>query len=98
MRTFAKLTLAAAVAAFVIPAMAAEVTSYGGAGGAVGAERIGQLASYISPRDLREFDAGYGRAGGPVATAQTRTAQPASKVDVAIDWYGRAGRPLRFGS
>jgi hypothetical protein len=97
MKALGTFTLAAAAAAIVIPAMAAEVTSYGRAGGAVGAQRIEQLASYVSPRDLREFDAGYGRAGGPVASAQARTAKPAAKVDVAVDWYGRAGRPQPFG-
>jgi len=97
MKAFGKFALAAAAAAIVVPAMAGEVSYYRRAGGAVGAERIGQLASYVSPRDLREFDAGYGRAGGPVAAAQVRTAKPAGKVDVAVDWYGRAGRPQSFG-
>ncbi len=97
MKAFGMLALAAAAAALVIPAMAGEITSYGRAGGAVGAERIEQVASYVSPRDLSEFDAGHGRAGGPVAAAQVRTVKPTGKVNVAVDWYGRAGGPLPFG-
>src|SRR5262245_1026198 len=96
MRTTARIALAAAVAAMVVPALAADVQSYGRAGGPVGAQRVEQLARYVSPKDLREFDAGYGRAGGPVATM--RKPAPAPKTDVAaVSWFGRAGAPLPFG-
>ncbi len=96
MKLIAKIVLAAA-AAVVVPALAGEVQSYGRAGGAVGAERVQHVASYVSPRDLREFDAGYGRAGGAVANAPVRTGTPAEKGSASVAWYGRAGGPLAFG-
>ncbi len=95
MKLIAKIVLAAA-AAVVVPALAGEVQSYGRAGGAVGAERVQHVASYVSPRDLREFDAGYGRAGGAVANASARTGTP-EKGSASVAWYGRAGGPLAFG-
>lgn len=79
MQAFARIAIAAAAAAVFIPAVAGEIQFYGRAGGPVGAERVARIASYVSPRDLREFDSGDGRAGGPVAAA------PVS--------YGRVGSP-----
>jgi hypothetical protein len=66
MKALGKITLVAVAAAMIAPALAG-VHPYGRAGGAVDAQRVEQTASYVSPRDLREFDAGDGRAGGPVA-------------------------------
>ena len=97
MKAVGKIALVAVAAALVVPALAGEVHSYGRAGGAVGAERVEQVASYVSPQDLREFDAGYGRAGGSAATAPVQSATPQRKVDVAAAWFGRAGGPLPFG-
>jgi hypothetical protein len=96
MKLIAKIVLAAAAAA-VVPALAGEVQAYGRAGGAVGAQRVEQVARYVSPQDLREFDAGYGRAGGPVAHAPARAGKPAEKGGTSVAWYGRAGGPLVFG-
>jgi hypothetical protein len=97
MKALGKLSLVAVAAALVVPALAGEVHLYGRAGGAVGAERVEQVASYVSPQDLREFDAGFGRAGGPVAKAPARAGTPDRKVAVAAAWFGRAGGPLAFG-
>lgn len=96
MKAVERIALAAVAAALVVPALAAGVPSYGRAGGAVGAGRVEQVASYVSPRDLREFDTGYGRAGGAVARAPVRAATPDREIDVAAAWFGRAGGPLPF--
>ncbi len=95
MKAVRRIVLAAVTAALVVPALAGEIRWYGRAGGAVGAERVEQVASYVSPEDLRDFDAGYGRAGGASAAAPVR-ATPERKVDVAAAWFGRAGGPLPF--
>jgi hypothetical protein len=95
MKAVGRILLAAVAAALVVPALAGEFHTYGRAGGAVGAERVEQIASYVSPQDLREFDSGYGRAGGSAATAPVR-ATPERKVDVAAASFGRAGGPLPF--
>lgn len=91
MKAVGKIALVAVAAAMVVPA------SFGRAGGVVGAERVEQIASYVSPQDLREFDAGYGRAGGPAAAAPPRPATPDRKVDVAVVWFGPTGAPLPIG-
>jgi hypothetical protein len=101
MKAVGKIARVAVVAAMVVPALvvpglAAELHSFGRAGGVVGAERVERIASYVSPQDLREFDAGYGRAGGAAASAPARPAKPDRKVDVAVVWFGRAGTPLPF--
>jgi hypothetical protein len=96
MKAAGKMVLAAVAAALVVPALAAEVQSYGRAAGAVGTDRVEQIASYVNPQDLREFDSGYGRAGGPVAKAPVRTRTPDRKADTAVAWFGRAGGALPF--
>ena len=95
MTAVGRIMLAAVAVAAVVPALAGEIYWYGRAGGAVSAERAEQVASYVSPQDLREFDAGYGRAGDSAATAPVR-ATSERKVDVAAAWFGRAGGPLPF--
>ena len=62
MKSTARIALAAA-AALMVPALAGMVQAYARADGAAGAGRVEQVASYVSPQDLREFDAGYGRTG-----------------------------------
>ena len=104
MKVFAKLALAAAAAAIVIPAGAADgaATVYGRAGGTVADQRIQQIAN-SSTRDsvaASEFDTGLGRAGGPAAfvVAKSVTTDATREQTVAaVSWYGRAGRPLPFG-
>jgi hypothetical protein len=73
MKAAGKMILVAVAAALVVPALAAEVQSYERAGG----DRVEQIASYVNPQDLREFDSGYGRAGGPVAWAPADSRTPA---------------------
>lgn len=96
MKAVGKIALVAVAAAVVVPGLAAEFHSFGRAGGVVGVERVERIASNVSPQDLREFDAGYGRAGGPAASAAGRPATPDRKVDVAVVWFGR-GAPLPVG-
>ena len=96
MNLFNKIAFAAVAAAIVAPAAAGELTFHGRAGGTVGAERIQQVAQTAGPAPTAQFDAGYGRAGGPV-TAQARPVKEASKVQAATQWFGRAGGPLPFG-
>jgi hypothetical protein len=92
---FAKIALAVTAASLVPTVLASEV-GYGRAGGVVGAQRIEQIASYVSPRDLREFDTGDGRAGAAAALGPARATPPARKVEVAATWYGRDGGRLPF--
>lgn len=83
MRAVGKVSLVVVAAAMVIPALAGEIHSFGRAGGAAGADKVEQVASYVSPQDLKEFDAGYGRAGGAAARAPAQPAAPDRKSDVA---------------
>jgi len=96
MKAAGRMVLAAVAAALVVPALALEVQSYGRAGGAVGGDRVEKIASYVNPQDLREFDSGYGRAGGPVAKASVRTGASDRKVATAVAWFGRADGALPF--
>jgi hypothetical protein len=96
MNAFSKIAFAAVAAAIVVPA-SAEPTIYGRAGGPVGAERIQQVAQADGPAPTAEFDAGYGRGGGAVVTAQAKPVKSATSVEVTAHWFGRNGGPLPFG-
>ena len=101
MKAVGKIALVAVVAAMVVPALvvpalAAEFHSFGRAGGVVGAERVEQIASYVSPQDLREFDAGYGRAGGAAAAPRPGLLRPTERS--TWRWSGLVAPAHRFPS
>lgn len=97
MKAAIHLIAAAWAAALVVPASAEDSPRYGRAGGSVGSERIAQIVRTATPAPAH-LDPGYGRAGGPIATAQAGVPKHSTEVRFAADWYGRAGRPLPFGS
>jgi hypothetical protein len=108
MRLFNKggmwIAAAAALAALSSAAVsAADQTSYGRAGGAVGAGRIEQLAAVKASTETQTVDVSrwYGRAGGPVGTdrlaAVSKSKTYAAGQSKPPMVYGRAGVPLPFG-
>jgi hypothetical protein len=87
-----------------IAASAADQTSYGRAGGAVGAGRIEQLATVRSNNEGQVADTSrwYGRAGGPIGAERVAGVNKAKTYAATKDQgkmpvvYGRAGVPLPF--
>jgi len=103
--TSSKIEILLVAAAIAIPSLALaadNVTVYGRAGTAVGADRIQQLSTLKSTPVQGEVANWYGRAGGPVGEQRVATVSP-PKVYAAGDHklpvvYGRAGVPLPFGN
>jgi hypothetical protein len=98
---FVAAAMASAIALTAVGAIAAE--TFGRAGGAVGAERVQQLAAVKATRGGQTPDLSnwYGRAGGPVGVQPTAgTNKPKAyaggqtKTPVV---FGRAGVALPFG-
>jgi hypothetical protein len=86
MKPVGKIALAIFVVALVGAVLGGEMPLHDRADRAAAAGRTEQIASQVSPRDLREFDSGDGRAGGPVASAPVRAAEPAGRVAAGSAW------------
>lgn len=101
---FTKTLIAAATFSAVFAAFnAGAAENYGRAGGAVGAERIQQLATVTAKQQTQTPDLSnqYGRAGGAVGVQRVAgvtkaKTYAAGKVNTPTV-YGRAGVPLPFG-
>ena len=97
MKNVQKLMLVAIVGALAGPALAGAVPQSDHARAVAGVLQSERVASYVDPRNLKEYDSGYGRAGGALGQAPERTHKPPRKTDVAMA-VGSAGRPGLFRS
>jgi len=98
MKKLEKLSLAAITVALVAPVLAGAVPVSRPADGAA---QIQHVASYVSPKDLKDFDSGNGRAGSAVGNAPAekpdRKTDPDGRVEVATPWHGGAGGSVSLG-